>query len=292
MKLIQRSNVSFATNADVDSLHEHQDDRERSEEHLAILDWLTSIDYAPQQSDLISRQQEGTGEWMLNSSEFRKWIHQSKQTLFCPGIPGAGKTMISSIVVNHLIAKFKNDHSVGIAYIYCNYQPQQEQKPEELFSSLLKQLAQKQPAASTDLKNFYEHHKTKGTRPLFDEIVQALHSTIQLYSRVFIIIDALDEYHVSNKEGQKKLLLEVFSLQDQAQLNLFATSRFVSEIISQFDGCMLKEIRAQDDDVLCYINGRIPQVLRSQILKHPEVQHTIRRDIVKAANGVYVHFCC
>lgn len=292
MKLIQQSNVSFATNANVDSLHEHQDDRERSEEHLAILDWLTSIDYAPQQSDLISKQQEGTGEWMLNSNEFQKWIHQSKQTLFCPGIPGAGKTMISSIVVNHLIAKFKNDPSVGITYIYCNYQPQQEQKPEDLFSSLLKQLAQKQPAVSTDLKKIYEHHKTKGTRPLFDEIVQALHSTIQLYSRVFIIIDALDEYHVSNKEGQKKLLLEVFSLQDQAQLNLFATSRFVSEIISQFDGCMLKEIRAQDDDVLCYINGRIPQLLRSQISKHPEVQHAIRRDTVKAANGVYVHFCC
>jgi hypothetical protein len=33
-------------------------------------------------------------------------------------------------------------------------------------------------------------------------------------------------------------------LQKQAELNLFATSCFISEIASQFDGCMWKEIQA------------------------------------------------
>jgi len=256
---------------------------------LEILNWLAPIDYSPQQSDYIIRRQPGTGQWFLNSAEFQTWLKSDKQTLFCPGIPGAGKTILSSIVVDHLNVTFGNDASVGIAYIYCSYQEQQEQKPEDLLLSLLKQLAQKQLAMLTNVEHLFKRHKTKQTRPSFDEIIQTLHSTIQLYSRAFIVIDALDEYHGSNRDGQNRLLSAVFNLQNQTQLNLFATSRYVEEITSQFKRCTSKEIRAQDDDVLRYVNVRIPQLLRSQISKHPKVQDTVRKDVVKAADGMYVH---
>jgi Cdc6-like AAA superfamily ATPase len=267
--------------------------RQDDQDHRAIIDWLTPMDYASQQSDFLSQRQEGTGEWLLNSDEFQAWINTGKQTLFCPGIPGAGKTITTSIVVDHLYAEFQNDASVGIAYIYCNYQSQQEQKLEDLLSTLLKQLAQEQPTVPADVKNLYHQHRTKGSRPTLNEIVKVLHSTLQLFSRVFIIIDALDEYHISNSGEQKRLLSEMFSLQGQVSLNLFATSRFVSEITSQFEGCISKEIRAQDDDVLRYVNGRMPQLLRSRISKHteyPDLQNTIRSDIVKAVDGMYVRF--
>jgi hypothetical protein len=102
----------------VDRLHERQDNRERHKEHLAIIDWFTPIDYAPQQNDFICRRQEETGEWLLNSDEFQEWLTTNKQTLFCPGIPGAGKTMITSIVIDDLYTKFQNDASVGMAYLY------------------------------------------------------------------------------------------------------------------------------------------------------------------------------
>ena len=188
-------------------LVQHQDDQERQ----AILDWLSPVNYATQQNDFIGRRQEGTGRWLLNSDEFQAWLNQTKQTLFCPGIPGAGKTMIASIVVDYLWTEFQNDANIGIAYLYCNYQQRQEQKAEDLLLSLLKQLAQEQFSVHADVKNLYKCHRTKRTRPSFDGIVKVLHSTIQLYSRVFIIIDALDECNVSN-EGRNRLLSEVFSL--------------------------------------------------------------------------------
>jgi hypothetical protein len=273
------------TEASVETMRSKWD----TKEDLEILNWLTPIDYGPQQSDYINRRQPGTGQWLLDSEEYQAWLKTGKQTLFCPGIPGAGKTMMSSIIVDNLNAKFGNDTGVGIAYIYCSYQPQQAQKTEDLLSNLLKQLAQKRPVVPLDFKNLYESHRTKGTRPSFDEIVKVTHSTTQLYSRVFIVIDALDEYHSSNSEEQKRLLSEVFSLQRQTQLNLLATSRFVEEITSQFEGCTLKEIRAQDYDVLCYVNERIPR-LPSQVSEDLHVQDTIRRDIVKAADGMYIRF--
>jgi hypothetical protein len=273
------------TRDSVVKLVRHQDDQERR----VIINWLSPVDCATQQSDFISRRQEGTGQWLLNSDEFQAWLNKSKQTLFCPGIPGAGKTIITSIVVNYLWTEFQNDANIGIAYLYCNYRQQQQQQPEDLLSNLLKQLAQEQLSVPADIKNLYKNHRTKRTRPSFDEIVKVLHSIIRLYSKVFIIIDALDECHVSNKECNR-LLSEVFSLQAQAQVNLFATSRFVPEITSQFEGCMSKEIRANDDDVLRYVNERIPQLLRSRISKYPDLQGAIRREVVKAADGMYVLF--
>jgi hypothetical protein len=56
----------------------------------------------------------------------------------------------------------------------------------------------------------------------------------------------------------------------------------------QFEGCLLKQIRAQDDDILRYVNGRIPKLLRSKISKYPDLQNTIRNEVVKSAEGMYV----
>src|SRR6266536_5306516 len=79
-------------------------------EHDTILNWLTPFDYDPQQRDFISRRQAGTGQWLLDSVEFQAWRKTEKQTLFCWGMPGAGKTIITSIVVDYLFRNQNDDH--------------------------------------------------------------------------------------------------------------------------------------------------------------------------------------
>jgi Cdc6-like AAA superfamily ATPase len=278
--------VSLATKAGVDLLHERQDNRELHEEHRVIVDWLTPIDYAPQQSDFISRRQEGTGQWLLDSDEYHKWLSRKQQTLFCPGIPGAGKTMITSIVVDDLCTKFKKDGSIGIAYLYCNFRQQQEQKPEDLLVSLLKQLVQEQPSVPFSMKSLYERHKIKRTRPSFDEISQVLQSIMAGYSRTFIIIDALDECQVSNG-GRRKFLLEIVNLQAKTRAGLFVTSRFIPDVMEEFKGSLSLEIRAHDEDVRRYLDGHMSH-LRSFVLRSPGLQEEIKSEIVKAVDGMYI----
>ena len=57
-----------------------------TKEHDAIINWLAAIDYGPQQSDFISRRQEGTGQWLLDSKKFKNWVNGTEKVLWCPGI--------------------------------------------------------------------------------------------------------------------------------------------------------------------------------------------------------------
>src|SRR5947209_377555 len=78
-------------------------------EDTEVLNWLTPVEYGTQQSDFLRRRQAGTGQWLLKSTEYQTWLNSGKQTLFCPGIPGAGKTILTSIVVDDLIRGIQND---------------------------------------------------------------------------------------------------------------------------------------------------------------------------------------
>jgi Cdc6-like AAA superfamily ATPase len=283
------SQISLATKASIDHLHERQNIRERREEDQAILEWLTSIDYASQQSDFISRRHVGTGQWLLDLPEFQTWLQTNQQTLFCPGIPGAGKTILTSVVVEDLTTRFQNDSSTGIAYLYCNFRRKDDQKVADLLSSLLKQLVQGQSSVPECIKSLYDSHKGKHMRLSCDDITKALQTVAALYSRVFIIVDAIDECQRS--EGcRTKFLTEVLALQSKCGVNIFATSRFIPDIEETFREQPSVEIRASEQDVCTYIDGHISH-LPSFVGRNLDLQEKIKAEITKAVDGMYVrHF--
>jgi hypothetical protein len=268
------------TQDNVVKLVRHQEDQGRQ----TVLDWLTPIDYMPQQSDFISRRQAGTGKWLLDSAEFRTWLNTDEQTLFCPGIPGAGKTILAAVVIDELTAQFSNDPTIGIAYIYCNFRRQDEQKIDDLLASLLKQLAERQPSLPNSVKDLYDRYKTKRTRPLLDEILRSLQAVATMCSRVFLIIDALDECQVSDG-CRSKFISNIFNLQAKTGAKLFTTSRLIPDIEKQFKGCLSREILASDEDVQRYLDGHMSQ-LPTFVLSKPELQDEIKTGIIRAVKGM------
>lgn len=280
--LIPISYVSPAVEDGVAQLNQRQDDQD----HQAILDWLTRIDYGAQQSDFIAKRQEGTGQWFLDSDEFREWLTTENQTLFCPGMPGAGKTMIASIVVDHLRNRFQNDASVGVAYLYCNFRLKHEQKPQDLLKSLLKQLTQNLNIMPDCVKEIYNRHKKERTRPSSTELSETLHSVALPYGRVFIVVDALDEFEASNEE-RKSFLSEIFNLKSTTPTSVFATSRFIPEIEKEFDGSISLKIYASEEDVRKYLDSHMSR-LPSFVSRNLDLQGEIKTEIIKAVRGMFL----
>lgn len=252
-----------------------------------IADWLTPLNYGPQHSDLSNRRQEGTGQWLLDSEQFHTWLETDKQTLFCPGIPGAGKTIIAGVVIDHLTTRFSNDSTIGVAYIHCDFRRQDEQNAKDLLACLLKQLTQVRSSLPYSIKSLYDKHKVKQTRPSLQEISHALQSVTALYSKVFIIIDALDECQADDGYHRSKFLAEVFSLQANSGAKLFATSRFIHDITEKFEKkeSLLLKIHASDTDVLKYLDDRISHS-DLEILK--DCREEIKTGIIQVVGGMYV----
>lgn len=188
-------------------------------------------------------------------------------------------------MIEELTTRFSNSPTIGIAYIYCNFRRQDEQKIDDLLASLLKQLAESQPSLPGSVKDLYDRHKTKRTRPSPREVSDTLQAVTALYSKVFIVVDALDECQVSDS-CRPKFISEISSLQTKCVLNLFATSRFIPEITEKFKESVQLEIRASDQDVQRYLHGQISQ-LPGCVLRSAELQE-IRAKIMKAVNGMHV----
>ena len=278
--MIKISGLSQSTKSGVDRLNARQD----QEQVLTIAEWLSTSDYPAQQSDLIDRCQEGTGQWLLHSPKYQTWLTGVGSTLFCPGIPRAGKTMITSIVIKELQQRFQGNEKVAIVYVYCNYKRQKEQTIYHLMASMLKQLIQQQANLPESTSTLFSQHSGKETKPSINEVSSALRAIIHGMARVFIAIDALDECSDTNKT-RSTFLKEIEKLQAQKNVCFFATSRFVPDIIADFRGAVTLEIRATDEDVRLYLDDHMSE-MPACVRHNRSLQEMIQAEIVKSAAGM------
>ena len=112
--------------------------------------------------------------------------------------------------------------------------------------------------------------------------MKVLGSVINGYSRVFFFVDALDECASTER---RQLLNEVFELQHNAKVHIFATSRFLDNITIQFRGWMSIEIRATKEDVRSYLDNQISH-LPPFVSKKVDLQEEIATKIGNAVDGI------
>jgi Cdc6-like AAA superfamily ATPase len=253
------------------------------QKHYETMEWLSPDSFAAQQSDLITRKQADTGQWFLDSPEFTEWVNGTSQTLFCPGIPGAGKTMMAAIAVDHL-QKAIQTTDIGVAYLYCNYKRQADQTAPNLLAAIIKQLVQNRPSIAHSLSSMYERHRVRGTRPSFKELSSVLQSVLANYSKVYVVLDALDECPEQN--GTRSQLLGICrDLQQQTGLRLMATSRHIPDIVEKFKDTPLVEVRASDSDLKRFVTGNVNRFARFVRLSS-DLQERVQTKIVEAADGM------
>jgi hypothetical protein len=259
---------------------EQSQDRHR---HHTIAEWISPTDFPAQKSDLIDKREEGTGQWFLDSPKFANWLRGPRSTLFCPGIPGAGKTMLAAIT-NDYLSQMQSSGNVGFAYIFCNYKSEVGFNTLHFLAALLKQLVHSQSTMNEQISSLYERHTNRGTRPSLQEISAALQAVLKSFSAVYIVVDALDE--CPNKDGTRnQLLSKLKDLQREADLRLMVTSRFIPDIEIKFRSTPKLEIRASDADVKRFVRSQIHR-LPTCIQRDIQLQYVVEDRIVDAVDGM------
>jgi hypothetical protein len=285
---------TIAINANVDTLHAGTQaikedsllirDAQSLQQHNAIMEWLSPTNFPAQQHDIINRRQEGTGQWFLDSPEFKRWLQGANETIFCPGIPGAGKTMMSAITIDYLHRTVGWCDDIAVAYLFCSYKAQADQSASSLLTALLKQLVQSRPEIAALVTHIYDNHSKQNSRPSIDEIIRILLSICSNYTTVYVIVDALDE--CSDRDGTRGRLINTLrELQSRIDLRLFFTSRFIPETTQKFQSDLRLEVRASEVDVRRFVAGQIPR-LPNCIRDNDDLKRTVENEIVNAVDGM------
>ncbi|KAH7191748.1 nucleoside phosphorylase, partial [Fusarium flagelliforme] len=256
-----------------------------SQHEQRILEWLTRYEYAMSHKDTFTKAETGTCQWFLDSHSFQTWLHSDKQNLLCCGNPGAGKTVLTSIVVDHLLSELRQSPDIGIAYIYCNYQRHTQQRAIDLLASLLRQLAQPRSPLPRGVQELYNFHDNFRTYPTASQISRALSSVAGEYSKVFIFVDALDECNASD-DTLFVVLKELFSLQQLVTANIFATARPNKEIAKLFSGSLTQDISATGADIRAYVNRQIS--LNRSLFIGDALKAEIGDKVIAAADGMFL----
>ncbi|KAK5988803.1 hypothetical protein PT974_10294 [Cladobotryum mycophilum] len=251
---------------------------EEAAAHATVLNWLTTLDSRPHQEDFLSKRYAGTCQWFLESPEYQTWLSNNEQTLFCTGHRGVGKTILTAVVVDDLGRRFAADPTVGIAYMYYI------SSLEETLLSLLKQLVSGQSPLPHIVQELYSSHQSTGTRPSLAEIKVALYSVVQKKSRVFIVLDTVDGWHVCN-DCPFAVTQELFSMQAECRTNMFATARQASGFTMWFNDCPSFEIRSSDEDMGNYLDSLISQM--PVVREDPLLQEEIKSRILKVSDGTF-----
>ncbi|KAJ7132644.1 ankyrin repeat-containing domain protein [Mycena filopes] len=263
-----------------------QSQRMQAEERSRLIEWLSPINFFLRHADVSQTRQAGTGKWLLAHPDFQKWESGSAGTLWCYGIPGAGKTILACMVVDHLNVEPATDR-VGVACVYLNHKEADVQSPSKLLAGVWRQLILGREIGAK-AKQLYQRHGEKGTRASIEEVHEVLWEAInaEYYSKVYIVVDAVDEY----PEHDRRILLRHLSTVVGPRVSVMITSRpHVSPDLS-LPNLTTLEIRADEDDIRKYVDAHIEMSVRlsKHIHTRPDLRDEIHTQIAATVDGMFL----
>ncbi|MCJ1463906.1 hypothetical protein MMC07_002515 [Pseudocyphellaria aurata] len=139
----------------------------------------------------------GSTPWICNDESYKQWkLEKSPSALWCTGILGSGKTVLSANVVEDL----KITTQAAVTYFFCRYDEANSMETRTILGSIARQIFEQIKLDGVDAE-VYMRSDSLDTDQILDYLWKLLPSNSP---RCFVIIDGLDEC----KENERRLLLE------------------------------------------------------------------------------------
>jgi len=253
-----------------------------SQRHSQILDWIKLSDPSSNHNSARKKHEPTTGQWFLESEPFVSWIEGQITSIWIHGIPGSGKTILSSTIIDHVDTECRSDSSKKYAYFYFDFNDANKQTVNGMLRSMICQLSV--PVLPPEVDTLYQQCRIHQLDQ--ESLVETLISIFRHSDRTFLIVDALDEC------SERDDLLNVMTRLMHAQrVGLLATSRNERDVARSLQ-CVVENVTSpqEGDDIADDISLHVQRCLQQDSrLKEwpPMIRQEIQKALVHGAHGMY-----
>ncbi|KAK8217870.1 ankyrin repeat-containing domain protein [Phyllosticta capitalensis] len=238
----------------------------------------------------------GTGRWLIEHEEFKHWLKTPASKLWLSGIPGAGKTVLAAMVIEHCLKQ--RSPAIAVAYVYCDYLKSDSQDPVKILGTIATQIAKQDESQNCHdtLADFYaECRQLDPPRSpeahSLGELVQKMSD--DWFDEVRIIVDAIDECG----ENQIKVIENLIKLNSSkgSKIKTLFISRPEHELKIRLETSYIHiPIAAQNVDLRAYVKTEVETRMRDHRLRirSPGLKEEIMERLVNEAKGMFRWVAC
>ncbi|KAI4715620.1 purine and uridine phosphorylase [Aureobasidium sp. EXF-10727] len=229
------------------------------EETDRIMNWLSAPEPSTNHNKALEQHYDGTGLWFIQGPVFREWKKQTDSFLWLYGIPGCGKTVLSSTIIRHLK---QNATCQPVLYFYFDFNDECKQSLDNLLRSLIEQVYQVQQDGRQHLAQLWELHGRGSQQPSRSSLEGLLRVMLGGVGSMSIVLDALDE---AKPRGELLTWLKKLVQSSHIACRLLVTARREEDIQSAFESWTRAEnmILIQSGDVNKDISAYVKDNVRN-----------------------------
>ena len=230
---------------------------------------------------------QDSGSWLIENIAYKRWKANSRfSCLWLHGIPGCGKTVLTSKVIDTLSDRLEKTEA--LAYCYCDYAEaislETQTVVKTILHQVLKHLAIPEEVEQKVTKLFIQANRT----PNLEDLLSVIRLAVSGFSQVFIILDGIDE---CQKQDQQDILYLVNQLKivESPVFKIFISSREESKISYALD---CPRVQVLDDvvhkDIEDYVSGSVQSRLDSNEMSigSSSLKEEVISELVAKAHGM------
>ncbi|KAF1828131.1 HET-domain-containing protein [Decorospora gaudefroyi] len=225
-------------------------------------------------------------------AKFAEWKERAASRLWLYGIPGCGKTILSSTIIEHMLQQCDDDTSVVTTYFYFDFNDVQKQDPELMLRSLLCQLVQRSVVIPKGVDALFSSCENRQQKPSLHALLEVTREAAQEFTHVYVVLDALDE---CTQRSELMDMLETVAGWRLNNLHLLMTSRKERDIERSLEG------HVEEEDTVCLQEDLVDRDIQRYVQQrlHDDkglakwnmdaaIGHEIETAMMRGARGMYL----
>ncbi|KAF2749094.1 ankyrin [Sporormia fimetaria CBS 119925] len=270
-----------------ESFWEHAKLKELAESRTKIRDWLGTTTEALH-DEIVGARVVGSCQWLVDRHEFNHWLTADGFSGFwLTGNQGSGKSFITSNVIG-AIEGILADNEL-ILYHYCRFSHSGASSSQQVIAAIMAQLWEQLPQTSPipePLRKAADRFRCP-SKVKMTKLSEVFFDLCQDFSRIFIVIDGLDE--LGDRGGILKLLDALPA--STPTFKVFVTSRPEDDLEHTFHPYLTVALKPSDvlSDMKAYALREL-EVLGIEDEQSDEPN--IAQQLVERSQGMFLWLAC